>query len=859
MPNKIKDILKTHKYLLLSFFLPLLILEGIAIAEKVQPFGSQSFLIVDALHQYLPFFADYQEKLKQMDSMFYSFHAGLGYNFLGLWAYYLASPFNLVIALVPKSMLTMTLSHLYVLKIALCCFTAAFYFRKRRGKDELSITVFGMAYGLCSYIVGYSWNIMWMEVMMMLPIILYGVDKLIREHDGRLYCFALFLSLWCNFYMSYMTCLFLILWYLLYAHKNVKDFFTNGLRFAGYSLLSGAMAAIVLLPAYLGIMQTSSAKLEFPKDLWYGTFGNLFSRHFLGTTPLTMAVDDSKINLYCGIFTLLMAGFYLAVKEIHLVDKIRRLLLLIFLFFSFNMPVLGYIWHGFHDQYGIPNRYAFLYIFALLAMAYEGYCVLARNERKESVYIYSGIVIFAVLIAVAVKTATVKIELKTVYATVVAIIVYAVVFVLYQKKFIRKKVFTILICFLFMVETVTMAVMGFQENGTVDTDDYFQDTKAITEVKKQYQKNIETRMELISGRMLDESIWHTLNGMTLFGSTAQGNVVDMMDQLGFYTGVNEYLYEGSTPFTNNLFSVKYQIYRPYDTKYTPFKLKESIGNVSVYKNTDQTALAYAVDDLVQTWDYQDYNPFYVQNDLATSAFDVGELFHMIETDKPHLEDCKITSDNGDGEYVFENTAANPDNMVFTIKSSESRELYIHFDGSQVEHTVIEKNGEEILNGRLDSQIIYLGKQNKGDTIKIRLQLKQDDTMSGVVRLTAAELDEDVMKELSEKMKDSAWKLTSAKGNHLSGTIDADEEKTMFFSIPYDKGWTVKVDGKVVKTKALGKAFLTIKVPKGKHKVSLTYVSPGFKEGVILSVSGFIVFALIMVLFKRKKKAVVKEI
>ena len=115
MTNKIKDILKTHKYLLLSFFLPVLLLEGIAIAEKIQPFGSESFLIVDALHQYLPFFADYQEKLKSMDSMFYSFHAGLGYNFLGLWAYYLASPLNLVIALVSKSM-PVSYTHLDVYK-----------------------------------------------------------------------------------------------------------------------------------------------------------------------------------------------------------------------------------------------------------------------------------------------------------------------------------------------------------------------------------------------------------------------------------------------------------------------------------------------------------------------------------------------------------------------------------------------------------------------------------------------------------------------------------------------------------------------------------------------------------------------
>ena len=65
MTNKIKDILKTHKYLLLSFFLPVLLLEGIAIAEKIQPFGSESFLIVDALHQYLPFFRRLSGKIKK--------------------------------------------------------------------------------------------------------------------------------------------------------------------------------------------------------------------------------------------------------------------------------------------------------------------------------------------------------------------------------------------------------------------------------------------------------------------------------------------------------------------------------------------------------------------------------------------------------------------------------------------------------------------------------------------------------------------------------------------------------------------------------------------------------------------------
>lgn len=81
-----------------------------------------------------------------------------------------------------------------------------------------------------------------------------------------------------------------------------------------------------------------------------------------------------------------------------------------------------------------------------------------------------------------------------------------------------------------------------------------------------------------------------------------------------------------------------------------------------------------------------------------------------------------------------------------------------------------------------------------------------------------------------------------------------EDQMLFFSIPYDKGWTVKIDGKKVKTKALGKAFLTVKVPEGKHKVSLTYVSSGFKEGAILSVVGFVIFYSDHAFFPKKEKS-----
>ena len=71
MTNKIGKVLKKNRYLTGAFLIPFFLMEIIAVMMKVEPFGNQSFLIVDALHQYLPFFADYQEKLKTADSLFW--------------------------------------------------------------------------------------------------------------------------------------------------------------------------------------------------------------------------------------------------------------------------------------------------------------------------------------------------------------------------------------------------------------------------------------------------------------------------------------------------------------------------------------------------------------------------------------------------------------------------------------------------------------------------------------------------------------------------------------------------------------------------------------------------------------------
>ena len=123
------------RYLLpLSFFIPLAVMIVCMAIFRVGPFGSNSFLIIDGLHQYMPFFSVLYDKLKEGGSLFYSFRTGLGVNFLSLFSYYLSSPLNLLIVFFDKTQLNMAVSLLLVLKVALSGLTAGVYFSSRTKK-----------------------------------------------------------------------------------------------------------------------------------------------------------------------------------------------------------------------------------------------------------------------------------------------------------------------------------------------------------------------------------------------------------------------------------------------------------------------------------------------------------------------------------------------------------------------------------------------------------------------------------------------------------------------------------------------------------------------------------------------------
>ena len=360
------------------------------------------------------------------------------------------------------------------------------------------------------------------------------------------------------------------------------------------------------------------------------------------------------------------------------------------------------------------------------------------------------------------------------------------------------------------------------------------------------------RSELASALMVDENAWYPINSVGLFGSTATDRMVTIMDNLGFYTGCNEYLYKGATPVTNFLLNVKYLYYHQEDSLQTDFQYVKSEGSFDIYENPAKgMSIGYLMNRSVKDWYYDSAYPFRVQNDLGEQAFGVSELFHNIRISDPETNGCTASRTN-DGEYYFEYKDSRPDNMTFTIPITKNVEnLYLFYDGTQVENAQISVDGVNVKSGDIDGYMLPIGKAAAGSEVKVTFELK-GETEDGYVRLSAADFDQQAYGDLKKIVATRAFSVDRYSDRLIEGSVNAAQDQTLFFSIPYDKGWKVTIDGKEAKTHKIGDAFLGVNISSGKHKVSLKYTPPGFTVGWKITVLSAAIFLILCKIIHSRK-------
>lgn len=794
-------LVRSYDGLAAAFLVPVMIMLVIFAQRGIFPFGEESFLRTDMYHQYAPFFSEFKDKLASGGSLLYSWNIGMGVNFSALFAYYLASPFNWLLILCPAGLVIEFMTYLIVVKIGLSGLSMAYYLRKHCGTRDFGVAFFGIFYALSGYMAAYSWNIMWLDCILLFPLVMLGLERLVKEGKGGLYCLTLGISIFSNYYISIMTCMFLVIYFiaLLVMEREMswERLVGRSFRFGLYSLLAGGMAAGVLLPAAYALGMTASSDVSFPKTATqYFSIFDMIARH-IGNVETEIGLDHWP-NIYCGVAVLMFFQLYLACRKIAAKEKVVYCTLLLLFFASFSINILNFIWHGFHYPNSLPCRQSFIYIFLILMMCYQAYMHLRTTPWKHVVLAFWGAVCF-VLLAQKLVTAD-HFHFVVFYVAILFLALYLGIICLYQKgRAYQNRALLLALAVVSVEAAVNTTVTSVT---TTSRTSYIKDNEAVeTLLETLTPASTFYRVEKVTRKTKNDGAWLHFPSVSLFSSTANADLSALFKKLGCESSTNAYSITGSTPLIDMLFSVKYGLYsqEPDATDMRTYLAQED--ETWLYENNYTLPLGFwAPSDLESRWDLEAGNPADVQNNLAYALGTAQILEPVLDT---------VTDQN-----------------TLTFYPAQSGEYYAYVDNKKIEEvTATTWKGTKTYSNIDRGYLVELGYCTAGEEVSLVAEDSKESLYASVYRFS-----EQGLAEAYEALAVHPWTLTSWTDTSLKGTISCEEMGVMMTSIPYDEGWTIFVDGVEQPAEKVLDAFLGIRLTPGSHTISMEYTPEGWKLG-----------------------------
>lgn len=870
--------------LVAAWAIPTLIMLAIFFIRSIYPFGDRSFLYMDMYHQYMPFYSDFYDKLREGGSFAYTWNVGIGSNFLALYVYYLACPLHFLGALVPKAYILEFLSYLVVCKVGLCGLTACLYLQRRFHTRSFSCVFFSCFYALSGFMAAYNWNIMWLDPVILLPLVLLGLERLVKEGRCGLYCVALALSIYTNFYLSIMVCIFLVLYFLalLFTEKRSVKILWD---FAVFSLLAGGMAAVLLVPEACALLATDFGHSPFPKEVktYFSVLAEL-ARH-------CMCVSAERglahwPNIYCGVAAFLLVPLYAVNPGIPVRRRFAYLALAGFMLVGFGTNVLDFLWHGFNYPDSLPGRQTFLYIFLLLTLCYECFAHLRELEPKYILYSYLGTVLFLLCCQQFVDHEDFPDEVWL--STLLFVTADAILLHLYRTRGtggiwrVRLVVFTLLAVVLETgINTFNTSV------GTTGRAAYLGELGNYEEL---YDVARQREAEAGGGGIfrMEKFVRTTKNDGTLagyptasvFSSTMNSTVADLYERLGMRHSKVYYCYDGATVFLSALLNVHY-LYGEADENMAGGgkatggedidisggglsagvasgivpdsdnagdKPRDNAGEEAEEKVQSEENSLYSLVDTrgrVALYACEATLPF---GYVAPAGYDLPEGYKG-EPLKLQNEMVRLLGVNG---TLFHRSECRQVGEKVTFTASEDGYYYMMLTGSGTKKIAMTGALERKYNDLKIYSVLYVGFLEEGRTVTFSNDDDTDETPE--FNLTAYRMDEEVLAAALAVLGEQHLEEVSHDDTHVSGKLELARSGRLILSIPYEKGWRVRVNGEEREPALVGGCLMALDLEPGSYQIELTYEAYGFKQGIMLSAVSILTFAGIMLLRRKDKTA-----
>ena len=898
-----------YGYLLIATVIPMVLFYLIyLIGKQHYPFGDGTVLVLDLNGQYVSFYEGLHDILHGEADLLYSFSRNLGGEFLGIYDYYVASPFAMLLALLPQRFMLEGLLLLFLLKAGLCGLFMGIYLHKHAAGEpnRLAVVAFSVMYAMSSYCVVQQHNSMWIDAVLWLPLLCLGIESLIKYGHFRLYVFTLAIIIHSNFYIGYMAVIFTLAycfyWYFAHNRNNENNplgekahFIKSVGRVAAWSVLAVGIAALAILSARYAL---SFGKDEFSNPNWevtqkFDLFEFLYK--FLPSSYDTVRPQGLPF-VYCGVLTLVTVPAFFLNKKFSLREKVAAAIFILFFVASFATSSIDLIWHGFQKPNWLNYRYSFMLCFFLLVLGYRAFDRILYTSRQALVGIVVGIGAYVVIlqkftdILVEEEPKMVIRPFATIWLTLGCLFAYFILVSLYGKVKERQKETVAMV--LLLLVCVEVFLSGLSDLNELDKDVTFSkysrynnmiDTlRPITETVDAYDDGF-YRMEKTYFRKTNDNFSLQIKGLSCSTSTLNRDTIDYLRSMGYASRSHWSRYLGGTPVNDSLLGIKYLItdkdmsdyygpalFTPEDYGY-PEDFSPN-GNYDVYFNEFALSFAYGVADGWLTFDYNDYdNPYERLNAMITVMLGETETVEVfkpaIQNGEPETVNIKVGTADGHHSYKVDDKTKGSF-LYYDYTVPEDTELFFFYPNRYLRQVKLNVNdkvagasgsytSKGTFGGGESNCIVSLGESTTG-SLYLKVEIDNDSNNLYVIPKDSYiyYIDMEVMGDAFTRLGEKQLLIDSeSTDSHIFGTVTTDSEsQLMFTSIPYDEGWNVYVDGEKVEIHEANNALVAFYVEgAGEHEIELKYMPASVALGITVSITCLIIFVLILIAYPFVKK------
>ena len=853
------------------------------------PFGTSSLASMDADIQYLDFFAYLKDCAAGKNSIFYSMSTHLGQSNYTLFAYYLASPVNLLLFFFDKNHLQDYFDIAVAVKLSLSAFTMCWYLQTRfEGRlKKIPAAILTLSYAWMNYSFMQSSNIMWLDGLYMMPLIMLGIRKILKGGRTLSLTLPVGLAILFNWYSAGMICLFSILWFAFEAlllltegEMGPGEMLLKTLRYIWAMALGVLISGVFFLPTvYLFLSQgTGQGDPRLFQDLYYNNYISLIQGFALGNGS-----NLGRINLFCGTLALLGAIAFFFSDRILPAHKILAAGLGLFLILTYYWNPLTSVFSLFKRVDSYWYRYAFTGSFTVIFLA-AFFLARAGEDEKASGLVTRAAAGFALLLGFA-QYANGKPELKMLFMTVIfTFLIASSAFVMLRREKSRwAGLLAGLICLVLtsgeLVYNAKVQMFNYRKENADAYSQFIGMLERETGAVKEADPGI-YRISQTGGRGENyDHIQSTYNDMIAVGawSTVGYTSNSHLDTLNFLDRMGYRNMEGRMSIVNTsiipadaLLGVKYILsaYPVAGLEEMPElgsevysnEVSEEESERKVYRNPYALPMVMVRQETEEDVPETGGNPFEYINQVYSAL--LGEetlLFRPLEfeTDRedPLLVSYRVSGIPGGapvygnlaspvhlharltvGEAYYANYSMWLSPTVFYIPSEEdhirvSFQAEIYSEDTELDlpletaETILSE--EEIRKARETATGIMVPADRVVDVIEPQFYY----------------LDLEAMEKASSILSGKEPEVWNIENGKVTAFARAEDGNSLLVTLPMDRGWKITVNGSPRQAQAFAGTLVSIPLDDGDNQVEMIYEVPYLKAGILSSLCGLLLLIL----------------